>query len=206
MSENSSHHVYIVFGAAGAIGRNTVLELAKTQFSSATNLTEFVAIDKAGDGLEQLKVDFKTITSGVDNPSSSSSLLSSKNNKRVNNKNFILTCIEMDVLDYKSFTELSVALLDTNQLEIQSVVFAQSDIPINTNNNEGTIMIDIPVDDAINVMVSLYVDFPSNFLTRSSTLSSKLKNASIVFLCMNLGDQQGKELIFPKHILDEDKC
>ena len=23
---------------------------------------------------------------------------------------------------------------------------------------------------------------------------------------MNLGDQQGKELIFPKHILDEDKC
>lgn len=112
----------------------------------------------------------------------------------------------MDVLDYKSFTELSVALLDTNQLEIQSVVFAQSDIPINTNNNEGTIMIDIPVDDAINVMVSLYVDFPSNFLTRSSTLSSKLKNASIVFLCMNLGDQQGKELIFPKHILDEDKC
>ena len=206
MSENSSHHVYIVFGAAGAIGRNTVLELAKTQFSSATNLTEFVAIDKAGDGLEQLKVDFKTITSGVDNPSSSSSLLSSKNNKRVNNKNFILTCIEMDVLDYKSFTELSVALLDTNQLEIQSVVFAQSDIPINTNNNEGTIMIDIPVDDAINVMVSLYVDFPSNFLTRSSTLSSKLKNASIVFLCMNLGDQQGKELIFPTQILDEDKC
>ena len=101
---------------------------------------------------------------------------------------------------------MSVALLDTNQSEIQSVVFAQSDIPVNTNNNGGTIMIDIPVDDAINIMVSLYVDFSSNFLTHSSTLSSKLKNTSIVFLCMNLSDQQGKELVFPKHILDEDKC
>ena len=95
MSEKYSHHVYKVFGAAGAIGRNTVLELAKKQFSSATNLTEFIAINKAGDGLEQLKEDFKTITSGVDKPSLLSSLLSSKNNKRVNNKNFILTCIEI---------------------------------------------------------------------------------------------------------------
>lgn len=206
MSENSSHHVYIVFGAAGAIGRNTVLELAKKQFSSATNLTEFIAIDKDGDGLEQLKKDFKSVTSGVDNSSSSSSLLSSENNKGVNNKDVILTCIAMNVLDDKSFTELSVALLDTNHSEIQSVVFAQSDIPVNTNHNEGTITIDVPVDDAIDVMISLYVDFPSKFLTHSSTLSSKLKNASIVFLCMNLGDQQGKELIFPKQILDEDKC
>ena len=206
MSENSSHHVYIVFGAAGAIGRNTVLELAKKQFSSATNLTEFIAIDKDGDGLEQLKKDFKSVTSGVDNSSSSSSLLSSENNKGVNNKDVILTCIAMNVLDDKSFTELSVALLDTNHSEIQSVVFAQSDIPVNTNHNEGTITIDVPVDDAIDAMISLYVDFPSKFLTHSSTLSSKLKNASIVFLCMNLGDQQGKELIFPKQILDEDKC
>lgn len=206
MSGNSSHHVYIVFGAAGAIGRNTVLELAKKQFSSATNLTEFIAIDKDGDGLEQLKKDFKSVTSGVDNSSSSSSLLSSENNKGVNNKDVILTCIAMNVLDDKSFTELSVALLDTNHSEIQSVVFAQSDIPVNTNHNEGTITIDVPVDDAIDVMISLYVDFPSKFLTHSSTLSSKLKNASIVFLCMNLGDQQGKELIFPKQILDEDKC
>ena len=206
MSENSSHHVYIVFGAAGAIGRNTVLELAKKQFSSATNLTEFIAIDKDGDGLEQLKKDFKSVTSGVDNSSSSSSLLSSENNKGINNKDFILTCIAMNVLDDKSFTELSVALLDTNHSEIQSVVFAQSDIPVNTNHNEGTITIDVPVDDAIDAMISLYVDFPSKFLTHSSTLSSKLKNASIVFLCMNLGDQQGKELIFPKQILDEDKC
>ena len=206
MSENSSHHVYIVFGAAGAIGRNTVLELAKKQFSSATNLTEFIAIDKDGDGLEQLKKDFKSVTSGVDNSSSSSSLLSSENNKGVNNKVVILTCIAMNVLDDKSFTELSVALLDTNHSEIQSVVFAQSDIPVNTNNNDGTTIIDVPVDDAIDAMISLYVDFPSKFLTHSSTLSSKLKNASIVFLCMNLGDQQGKELIFPKQILDEDKC
>ena len=206
MSENSSHHVYIVFGAAGAIGRNTVLELAKKQFSSATNLTEFIAIDKDGDGLEQLKKDFKSVTSGVDNSSSSSSLLSSENNKGVNNKDVILTCIAMNVLDDKSFTELSVALLDTNHSEIQSVVFAQSDIPVNTNNNDGTTIIDVPVDDAIDAMISLYVDFPSKFLTHSSTLSSKLKNASIVFLCMNLGDQQGKELIFPKQILDEDKC
>ena len=206
MSGNSSHHIYIVIGAAGAIGRNTVLELAKKQFSSATNLTEFIAIDKDGDGLEQLKKDFKSVTSGVDNSSSSSSLLSSENNKGVNNKDVILTCIAMNVLDDKSFTELSVALLDTNHSEIQSVVFAQSDIPVNTNHNEGTITIDVPVDDAIDAMISLYVDFPSKFLTHSSTLSSKLKNASIVFLCMNLGDQQGKELIFPKQILDEDKC
>ena len=42
----------------------------------------------------------------------------------------------MDVLDDKSFTELSVALLDTNQSEIQSVVFGQSDIPVNTQCND----------------------------------------------------------------------
>ena len=45
-------------------------------------------------------------------------------------------CNEMDVLDDKSFTELSVALLDTNQSEIQSVVFGQSDIPVNTQCND----------------------------------------------------------------------
>jgi len=155
--------VIICFGAAGGIGKNAVLALAKEELAtkfSASDTFKFLLIDKNGEGLRDVH---RTLEAQTDGPT------------------IVCESLDWDLLE-NTAEKLNTLAHKTSTHTVHSVIFAQSETPFLDDVQDAD-----RAKVAAATMFALYAGFLGSVLTHAD-LAPMLKRARILVLCLNLAD------------------